>query len=273
MGLPGMMPAPLRAIMEIQTGENLFTGSPIESRTMENLPKSERISDRTSLWATSDEARALASSGVAKTIFQHPLSPVEVDHLVRALFAGAGQNQLSLTNALGGKEPSPGYTPGVSDLTRGLWRTYGGAIQNRTYEQANQKYESGIDDVVARTKATRQYQTANPEEQKRLLGKVDREWKESASESVGIPKSRAKDQPWKYVGIRDVQREQQIDGLISDYQAWVRGGKRGRPPLTGAQMAMAQAYQKRIDPSYTRWLRANRIDSYAVQQQAVGAGR
>ncbi len=140
------------------------------------------------------------------------------------------------------------------------------------------KQETGQNTATAASRAMElpAYRRANPDQQKRLMETAINEGRETARREVGIYPERRADQPWKYVGVTDVKKEQQIDDIVTKYNAWIAAGRRTAPPLTGAEMSQARMYSERISPRYRQWAQQNRIAGYGVRQEvdrAVGVGR
>ena len=103
---PGIIPSAAGPIAEVWGNKSLFTGRPIETRQMEELPATERYETWTSEFAKS-MSKGLKQAGVE-------LSPVKIEQLLFGYTAGAGRAAVKLVDPLfaapkkegGGVEPA-----------------------------------------------------------------------------------------------------------------------------------------------------------------------
>jgi Large polyvalent protein associated domain 38 len=107
-----------RTAVELLANKNFYTGNRIVPGSLEGLPKSEQITERTS---------RLAQSAFGQTVGGLlGLSPVQFDFAVRGVFGTLGRTILDYSNVVGG-QPTEG-TLVLSGLARGVLRTYGGQV-------------------------------------------------------------------------------------------------------------------------------------------------
>jgi hypothetical protein len=112
-------PQILKTPIEVTTNKNLFTGSPVVPRSLENLPPQLQANDRTST--------------TAKNIGQFTgLSPMQIDNAIKTNLGGLGSQLVNVADTLQGAE-KPGGESAASNLVRRFTQASGGEKKRAEY--------------------------------------------------------------------------------------------------------------------------------------------
>jgi len=258
----GMMPSPLRTPISLAMNEKFFTGSPIESARMEDLPPSEKVTDRTTGVAKvgSEALRAAGAKG---------LSPVQLDFIIQENLAGLGR-------MVTGERINP---------LEAIHRTSAGQGDTNKFKKMDQELEQTRERVAEITRSNPEYAKATKDRQLQMLRQDQLALEEQLKVKYGISTTtRDYGLPPKYRNVNDPAKEKQIDQAITKYEAWLRDRNARPSDRVGAarpnreEMRLASRYNKEVmrNASRTRMMqqqrRANESRSLSVQG-LVGAAR
>lgn len=248
----GMMPAPLRTFPELATNNKFFSDSPIESARMENLPPSEKYTERTT-------GAGFLGSSIARAIGAKGISPVQMDFIIQENFAGLGR-------ALTGERINP---------LDAILRTYAGQSDTNKYRQLDKQIENMREEIAQKTRQTPEYAGATRDRQLQMLRQDQLALEEALKERYGVSATtRDYGLPAKYRGVTDPAREKAIDQAISKYEAWLRDARLPRADRAGVprpsrgEIALAARYNKEPmrNVSRTRILQQQRRSAESREQ-------
>jgi hypothetical protein len=227
---------------------------PIVSRELEGLPKSQQANERTSLLA-----KALGD--------RFGISPQQIDFAISENLGGAGR---AAVQGIGAALDTPqgrelaGIPPEITAPTEGQQNPLiSGILQSRGGQLQQRQYERKGDIEGATSEATRrwvqslpEYQTATPDGQRQMLLIAQQQVEETASERVGIePQLRDIGLPPKYLGVKDPEKQREVEEAVAAYRAWEKDPKNAPKP-SPEQLKLGVPYSdpEMIDP---RWTIAN----------------
>jgi hypothetical protein len=261
----GMLPAPIRTGVSLAQNEKFFTGAPIESARMEDLPPSEKFTDRTTgvAKALSSGSQALSESSFGKSVGMTPISPAQMDFIIQENLAGLGRMAT-------GERLNP---------LEAVFRTSAGQSDTNKFKKLDKELETGREQIARLTKSHPEYATATRDRQLQMLRQDQLKYEEHLKEKYGISTTtRDYGLPPKYRGVSDPAKEKQIDQAITKYEAWIRD-RRARPSErvgverpSAPEVRLAARYNKDVmrNVSRTRMLqqqrRANEIRGGRVQE-------
>lgn len=240
------LPPAVKAPLELLANRNFYTGSPIEPRSLESVPREERYTERTSAFAMSDAGRAIAD--------RLGISPIQLDHLITSTLGSSGRLALGASNVASGR---PSDTPPIlGGVASGLFRTTGGGgLQDERYERYEHQYDQRIGAVLDELRALPGYQAMEREDQLSTLRTVDLRLRDQLKGEIGLPtaaeRRREPDQPWKYVGVQSVPEELAIDAAFRAYEEY-RANRQEAPRPSETQMDLVRRFRRGDSRRYTR---------------------
>lgn len=242
-----VLPAPLRSVVEVSTNRRFWSNTPIVPRGMENLPTQEQIAPYTS------QGSIFAANLAAR--LGHPVSPMDLDFLVKENLGGLGTMLLGMSDGLAGKAPDT--LPLVGSITSGVYRTYGGQQQQDRYELAGKLQAELANTAVEATKALPAYQQASPQTQRQMLVAAQDELKRATMQAEGITPATAPGQlglPPKFAGV-PAANQRAIDEGISAVTAYMTDPL-NKPMPSREQLDNWAQYHGKVDPAYTAAVKA-----------------
>jgi Large polyvalent protein associated domain 38 len=223
-----LLPAPLRTPLELMTNTRFYSGTPIESQAMENLPPTQRFNER-----TSNLARGLSEKvGM--------LSPMQWDFVIRENLGGLGMQIAAANDLATGRAPDT--PPVIGGLLSGVWRRQGGATQQRQYEQLDRLMSTYQEPIAAAVRGLPEFQSATPDRQQQMLRSAQLGLRQTLSDQLGIqpPTSDTGLGP-KYQGVDDPKQERKIEAAITKVDRWHQNTKNPMP--TDEEFALWSRYR------------------------------
>jgi conjugative element/phage-associated large polyvalent protein len=256
-----LLPAPLRAPLEIQLNRRFYSNIPIVPSSLQHLPTVEQIAPYTSagsIWAANLAAR-----------LGHPVSPMALDFYVTENLGGLGQMLLGISDGMAGK--SPDTLPVVGSIASGVYRTYGGQQQADRFDMATKLQNELEYAAVQAVKSMPEYGQATAQRQRQMLVAAQDELHRATQQAQGITPGAVPSDlglPPKYTGVTAPATQREIDAGISAVQAYERDPL-NNPFPSRQQLDVWAQYHGRVSTAYTEAVKARTKETDAVKGQVA----